>query len=227
MYLLDDGQHYNTWLDELKDKYPFFQTQKLEASSAGCMLTGHPNVTFIKAKLTKIGGFYFSEHTMIAHFSQNLKNLSFIDRYDVDNKRGFLYELSWVSGTINCWWNYGKINFMIPKLHNVLISLLMWKPNASHFEWIHQTKYSRMIFGNSTMTLGCWHARYFMAHRKYLDLYRTSMNSPLTSPMLFRSVEVQWIICFISVFWVCYTLCKWTHFISMETVHQVGNIGTP
>ena len=88
-YLLDDGQHYNTWLDELKDKYPFFQTQKLEASSAGCMLTGHPNVTFITAKLTKMGGFYFSEHTMIAHFSQILRNLSFIDRYDVDNEKVF------------------------------------------------------------------------------------------------------------------------------------------
>ena len=36
-----------------------------------------------------MGGFYFSEHTMIANFSQNLRNLSFIDGYDVNNKTGF------------------------------------------------------------------------------------------------------------------------------------------
>ena len=36
-----------------------------------------------------MGGFYFSEHTIITQFSQNLRNLSLIDGYDVHNHTGF------------------------------------------------------------------------------------------------------------------------------------------
>ena len=44
---------------------------------------------FITATLTKMGGFYFSEHTILANFPQNLRNLRFIDGYDVLNYTGF------------------------------------------------------------------------------------------------------------------------------------------
>ena len=36
-----------------------------------------------------MGGFYFSEYTMIANFSQNLRNLSFINGYNVIGNTGF------------------------------------------------------------------------------------------------------------------------------------------
>ena len=84
-----DKTHYNTWLGELKYKYPFFRTQILKASDKGCAKNKQPNVKFITAALTTMGGFYFSEHTIIANFSQNLRNLRFIDGYDVLNYTGF------------------------------------------------------------------------------------------------------------------------------------------
>ena len=84
-----DGLHYNTWLDELKQKYAFFQTQKLKASNNGCVKYKQPNMAFVRATLTKKGGFYFSEQTMIASFSQNLRNLNYIDGYNVAKHMGF------------------------------------------------------------------------------------------------------------------------------------------
>ena len=84
-----DGKLYNTWLGELKEQYPFLHTQKLQASDNGCDKYSHPNITFITSTLTKMGGFHFSEHTLIAQFSQNLKNLSFINGYDLQKHAGF------------------------------------------------------------------------------------------------------------------------------------------
>ena len=61
----------------------------MKASDKGCAKNKQPNVKFITTTLTKIGGFYFSEHTIIANFPQNLRNLRFIDGYDVLNYTGF------------------------------------------------------------------------------------------------------------------------------------------
>ena len=61
----------------------------MQTSDNGCVRHSQPNMAFVEATLTKSGGFYFSEFTIIANFSQDLRNLSYIDGYDVHKHMGF------------------------------------------------------------------------------------------------------------------------------------------
>ena len=88
-YPITDFWLYNTWFGELKEKYPFFRPQQLQSSDYGCVDFLKPNTSFIAAMLTQMGGFYFSELTMITDFSQELRSFSLIDGYDTLKRSGF------------------------------------------------------------------------------------------------------------------------------------------
>ena len=63
-----DDWIYNTWLDELKEQYPFIRMRKLYEEENGCNGHKNPNDDFIDKRLKFSGGIYVNEYTIFTQF---------------------------------------------------------------------------------------------------------------------------------------------------------------
>ena len=85
-----DSWSYNTWFDEIKSSYPFFRLHQLQEGEYGCRGFRKTNMTFVYDLLTRRGGMYINEHTIIARFPLKFRNYTLVHALDTDTKRGLL-----------------------------------------------------------------------------------------------------------------------------------------
>jgi hypothetical protein len=69
-----DGANYNTWFSELTEEYPFFRPQQLDnKTEPACLSETQPNMTFISSLLSKTGGIYIHENTVLVEYPVELR----------------------------------------------------------------------------------------------------------------------------------------------------------
>ena len=68
-YIEMDIRFYNTWLNELRQQYPYFIVHKIKKFSQACEAPATPKIGFIKERLEIHGGFFVSENII---FSRSL-----------------------------------------------------------------------------------------------------------------------------------------------------------
>ncbi|KAI0220758.1 hypothetical protein LSAT2_027762 [Lamellibrachia satsuma] len=88
--LLDTG-HYNTWFDEIKRDYPFFRPRFVNISFTDNMCVGHGlvNMSFVYQRLSRRGGIYINENTILGSFPIGLRRYDLVDAFDATGS-GFL-----------------------------------------------------------------------------------------------------------------------------------------
>ena len=87
-----DSSFYNTWLAEIKDKYPFFHLKKLRQDEHGCV-RGKPNLTFIMDTLlgNHSGGIYVNEETLLTSSTYlRLRHFDNVDAINETTGHGFI-----------------------------------------------------------------------------------------------------------------------------------------
>lgn len=82
---------YNTWFQELKTEFPFFQVHQVTAAEGACDGHARPSVSFIRSQIMlTTGGIYVNEHTVIDHFPESLWTAGIVDAVDNRTGVGFL-----------------------------------------------------------------------------------------------------------------------------------------
>ncbi len=89
-YPIQDYWLYNTWMQEIRDHYPFFRVRRLLSTEYGCSTHSTPNMTFVHSMLSLKGGMYINEHTIITKYPLHLRNYTVINALDESTGRGFL-----------------------------------------------------------------------------------------------------------------------------------------
>lgn len=89
-YPIRDHWIYNTWIEEIKNTYPFFHPEQLGPEDHGCVGHSEPNMTFISQILTTTGGIYLNEHTMLEDYPLELRRKDFVYAYNVEERGGFI-----------------------------------------------------------------------------------------------------------------------------------------
>lgn len=85
-----DSWTYNTWFGEIIDKYPFFRRYQFTENDHGCDGFAKPNPTFIHNLLTKRGGMYINELTILTKFPVEFRNKDVVNALDNTTGVGFL-----------------------------------------------------------------------------------------------------------------------------------------
>ena len=87
-----DTDHYNTWLDEIKQKIAFFHLKKLPKGGTGC-LNGKPRPQFIRTELERTGGLYVNEEILLLPGAfMKLRNFTRVEGIRGETGRGFLMD---------------------------------------------------------------------------------------------------------------------------------------
>ena len=99
IYPVEDPEHYNTWLQELRESYPFFRAIGLGANDHGCVDIGTPNISFVENQLTINKGFYIKEDTILVNdLHHELQHYNIVTAY---NSTKMDYDL--IAGTAHAW----------------------------------------------------------------------------------------------------------------------------
>lgn len=85
-----DSWTYNTWFGELRDKYPFWQLHQLAENELACDGFAKPSMPFIHRLLTRTGGMYVNELTIISKFPINYRTKDVVSALDSDTGFGYL-----------------------------------------------------------------------------------------------------------------------------------------
>lgn len=85
-----DSVSYNTFYWELKEEYAFFRTIQVNESSNICQQFGRANLDFIRQLLSKWGGWYIHESTLVSNYTASFRNVTFINGINEDTGRGFM-----------------------------------------------------------------------------------------------------------------------------------------
>ncbi|KAK2180872.1 hypothetical protein NP493_421g01047 [Ridgeia piscesae] len=82
---------YNTWFDEIKQQYPFFRPRFVNTTTEN-MCSGHGivNMAFVYKRLTRRGGMYVNENTILASFPISLRRYDMVDAIEAIRGTGFL-----------------------------------------------------------------------------------------------------------------------------------------
>ncbi len=91
MYPIQDYWLYNSWIDELKDEFPFFRTIQIDNQryGAGCS-DSKPNRKYVLHLLNYYGGIYLNEHTVVNTFPAKWRRYDLIDALDPVTGMGFI-----------------------------------------------------------------------------------------------------------------------------------------
>ena len=89
-YPIQDYWLYNTWIEEIRDVYPFFHVELMEKSDYACADKATPNMTFIYRLLTNTGGIYINEHTILSDFPIKLRHYDFVDGLEPSTLNGLV-----------------------------------------------------------------------------------------------------------------------------------------
>jgi hypothetical protein len=84
-----DIMHYNTWLTEISDQYPFLHKVKMSESSDGCVddgLVAVPNKTFIANVINENGGgIYVREDVILLESAIEFRTVDYVELVDKQN----------------------------------------------------------------------------------------------------------------------------------------------
>ena len=78
---------YNTWFDELRKEFPFIYVRAADRKEQICLKAKKPNPKFIYTQLSRHGGIYVHEQTMLLKFPIRLREYDFIK--GTDEKTGY------------------------------------------------------------------------------------------------------------------------------------------
>lgn len=85
-----DSWTYNTWFGEIADKYPFFRRHQLTEPQHACDGFAKPRPEFIYDLLTRGGGMYINELTILTKFPVELRNKDVVNALNTTTGIGFL-----------------------------------------------------------------------------------------------------------------------------------------
>jgi hypothetical protein len=87
--IIDQPLMYNTWLDELKQSFPFIYAEKLKDGGA-CRKGISQRIEDIMSELTKRGGFYVHENTLLTPTVSKIRNTRKVKALNHKTGHGFL-----------------------------------------------------------------------------------------------------------------------------------------
>ena len=85
-----DNWIYNTWFDELRKEFPFIYVRAADQKEQICLKAKKPNPKFIYTQLSRHGGIYVHEQTMLLKFPIRLRKYDFIKGIDEQTGYGLL-----------------------------------------------------------------------------------------------------------------------------------------
>jgi len=85
-----DSNSYNTWFQELREKYAFFHGHQLSDKEYGCVKSATPNMTFVYEVLTRRGGVYIHEMTLVSHLQVRHRLNNIVNALDERTKTGLM-----------------------------------------------------------------------------------------------------------------------------------------
>ena len=90
---------YNTWFNEIVTAYPFFRPRFVNASVYHAC-AGHElvNMTFVHDQLSRRGGLYMNENTILDSFPIRLRHYDIVNALDTKRGTGFILSRRWQAG---------------------------------------------------------------------------------------------------------------------------------